>query len=144
MPPGLARERVTWMRSVASLTRLRVPARPRSRSGVTSRWRRSKAAQNASAMRRRKQSRCSPWPVSLVTEVMRTPSRPHGTTHSNGCRSLSTLIAKPWVVTPRETWTPIEPILRSSTHTPVSPSRGPAVIPSSASAATIASSIVRR
>ena len=66
-------------------------------------------------------------PVSLVTEVMRTPSRPQGTTHSNGCRSLSTLMAKPWVVTPRETWTPIEPILRSSTQTPVRPSRGPAV-----------------
>ena len=100
--------------------------------------------QNASAIRRRKQARWSPFPVSLVIDVMRTPSRPHGTTHSNGWRSLSTLMAKPCVVTPRETWTPIEPILRSSTHTPVRPSRGPASMPSSASAATIASSIVRR
>src|SRR3954468_4718218 len=121
------------------------PPRPsRSRSGVTRRCRRPNASQNAWAIRRRKQGRCSPWPVSFVTEVMRTPSSPHGTTHSNGWRSLSTLIAKPCVVTPRETWTPIEPILRSSTQTPVRPSRGPAAMPSSASAATIASSIVRR
>ena len=66
-------------------------------------------------------------PNSRQSEVIRTPSIPQGTTHSNGCRSLLTLMAKPWVVTPRLTWTPIEPILRPSggpppTQTPVRPS----------------------
>ena len=55
----------------------------------------------------------------LSTEVIRTWSIPHGTIHSNGCRSLSTFTANPCVVTPRETCTPIEPILRSPAHTPV-------------------------
>ncbi len=68
-------------------------------------------------------------PSSRQTDVMRQPSIPHGTIHSNGCRSLLTLIAKPWVVMPRLTWTPIEPILRSPAQTPVSPSIGPASIP---------------
>ena len=58
-------------------------------------------------------------PRCAVTEVMRTPSRPQGTTHSKGCRSLATLTAKPWVETPFWTWTPSEAILRSPTHTPV-------------------------
>ena len=44
---------------------------------------------------------------------------PQGTIHSNGWRSLSTFTASPWVVTPRDTCTPIEPILRSPTQTPV-------------------------
>ena len=57
--------------------------------------------------------------VSLMTEVIRTPSSPHGTIQENGCRSFSTLTAKPWVLTPRATCTPIEAIFRSSTHTPV-------------------------
>ena len=57
--------------------------------------------------------------VSLVTDVMRTSGSPQATTQLNGCRSLSTLTAKPWVVTPRETCRPIEAILRSSIHTPV-------------------------
>ena len=39
-------------------------------------------------------------------------------THSNGCRSLLTLTERPWVVTPRLTWTPIEPILRGSADEP--------------------------
>ena len=52
-------------------------------------------------------------PSSRVNEVIRQASIPQGTIHSNGCRSLLTLTANPWVVTPRLTWTPIEPILRS-------------------------------
>ena len=55
----------------------------------------------------------------LAIDVIRTPSSPQGIIHSNGCRSLSTLTANPWVVTPRATCMPIEPILRSCTHTPV-------------------------
>jgi hypothetical protein len=66
---------------------------------------------------------------------------PQGTIHWKGWRSLSTFTAKPWVVTPRETCTPIEPILRSPAQTPVSPSRTRASMPSSASAAMIARSI---
>ena len=54
-----------------------------------------------------------------ATDVICTPSSPHGTTQPNGARSLSTLIAKPCVVTPRETCTPIEAILRSPAQTPV-------------------------
>ena len=82
-------------------------------------------------------------PVSSRREVILTPSSPQGTIHSNGCRSQSTLIAKPWVVTPRETWTPIEPIFASPAHTPVKPSRTWASTPSSASAAMTADSIAR-
>ncbi len=71
-------------------------------------------------MRRRKQGRTSPLrPLSRSSEVIRTPSSPQGTTHSNGCRSFWTLTANPCVVTPFETCTPIEAILRSPTHTPV-------------------------
>ena len=66
--------------------------------------------------RRRASSANAPGPArrpsSRPSEVTRQPSIPQGTTHSNGCRSLLTLIARPWVVTPRLTWTPIEPILR--------------------------------
>ena len=59
-------------------------------------------------------------PVSRATEVIATPSRPHGTIHSNGSRLLSTLTAKPCVAIPRRTCTPIEAILRApSTQTPV-------------------------
>ena len=67
---------------------------------------------------------------------MRTWSMPQGTIHSNGWRSLSTFTARPWVVTPRETCTPIEPILRSPAQTPVRGlSRASAAMPSSRSAA---------
>ena len=58
-----------------------------------------------------------------LTEVMRTWSMPQGTIHSNGWRSLSTFTASPWVVTPRDTCTPIEPILRSPAQTPVNGAR---------------------
>ena len=74
---------------------------------------------------------------------MRTWSIPQGTIHSKGWRSLSTLIASPCIDTPSRTRTPIEPILRSPTHTPVyGVERTSADTPSSASAATIARSIV--
>ena len=46
--------------------------------------------------------------LAASTDVMRQWSIPQGTIHSNGWRSLLTLIAKPCVVTPRLTWTPIE------------------------------------
>ena len=61
------------------------------------------------------------------TDVICTPSSPQGTTQPNGARSLSTLIAKPCVVTPRATCTPIEAILRSPAQTPVK--SGPVVGP---------------
>ena len=118
-------------------------ARPlSSRLSVTSRWRCANASAKRKAIRLRKHDSEPGRPVSFETEVMRTPSIPQGTTYSNGWRSLSTLIAKPCVVTPRDTCTPIDPILRSPAQTPVSPSRTSASIPSSASAATMARSIV--
>ena len=52
-------------------------------------------------------------PSSCASEVIVTSGSPQATTQENGSRSLSTLTAKPWVVTPRETCTPIEAILRS-------------------------------
>ncbi|MBV9943874.1 MAG: hypothetical protein JO262_17230 [Solirubrobacterales bacterium] len=58
-------------------------------------------------------------PVSSISEVIRTPSRPQGTIQLKGSRSSSTLTANPCVLTPRDRCTPIEAILRSSTHTPV-------------------------
>ena len=53
-------------------------------------------------------------PRSAATDVIRAASIPQGTTQSKGWRSLLTLIARPWVVIPRLTWMPIEPILRAS------------------------------
>ena len=98
-------------------------------------------------MRSRKAGRSPLRPVSSASEVMRTPGSPQATTWWNGSTSLSTLTAKPCALTPRERWTPIEAILRSSTHTPVycgpSWSRPRAAMPSSASASTIAASIAR-
>ena len=82
-------------------------------------------------------------PVSFDTEVTRTWSIPQGTIHSNGWRSLSTLTASPCVDTPPDTRTPIDAIFESPAQTPVKGvSRGSASTPSSASAATIARSIV--
>ena len=60
-----------------------------------------------------KASRSCSAPSSRLSEVTRQPSIPQGTIHSKGCRSLLTLIARPWVVTPRLTCTPIEPIFRA-------------------------------
>ena len=48
----------------------------------------------------------------------------------NGVRSSQTLSAKPCSVIQRRSPTPIEPILRSLTHTPVRLARRPAAIPS--------------
>src|SRR5262245_16544919 len=48
---------------------------------------------------------------------------PHGVMAANPLRSALTLSAKPCQVTQRRMPTPIEPILRAPTHTPVSPSR---------------------
>ena len=96
------------------------------------------ARANAYATRLRKHGSPPVRPVSSAIDVIRTPGSPHAVTWWNGSTSLSTLIANPCVLTPRETWTPIEAILRSSTHTPVncgpSWSRPRASIPSSASA----------
>jgi hypothetical protein len=55
----------------------------------------------------------------LISEVIWTPSSPHGTIQLNGWRSFSTFTAKPCVVTPRATCTPIEAIFRFSAQTPV-------------------------
>ena len=38
-----------------------------------------------------------------------------------------TLIANPWVVTPRLTWTPIEPIFRATPSNALEPGASPAV-----------------
>ncbi len=56
---------------------------------------------------------------SACSEVIRTSGSPQAITSLNGARSLSTLTAKPCIDTRRDTWMPIEAILRSSTHTPV-------------------------
>ena len=124
MPPGLARERVTCSRSArrrsraSSLYRSAAAAR---RAGSGTRSASSSGRRPARARRPRRSvgdacvanaSRSCSAPSSRASEVIRHASIPQGTIHSNGCRSLLTLIAKPWVVTPRLTWTPIEPILR--------------------------------
>ena len=82
--------------------------------------------------------------LSARSEVMVTSGSPQATTEVNGARSFSTLTAKPWAETPWEMWMPTEAILRSPTHTPTClwPSRVPASRPASASAATIARSMV--
>ena len=78
------------------------------------------------------------------SEVIRTPGSPQATTAPNGPRSLSTLTAKPCIETRRDTWMPIDAILRSSTQTPVysRPARVPAGTPACCSASTSAASIV--
>ena len=73
-------------------------------------------------------------------DVIRAPGTPQAETQSNGARSLSTLTAKPCIVTWRETWIPIEAIFASPAQTPVSLSGTRAAIPSSASAAISAAS----
>ena len=93
------------------------------RRGETRRWRRSCASTEAVGHALAEAGR-APAPdrrSSRAIEVMLTSGSPQATTHENGSRSLSTLTAKPWVVTPRETCTPIEAILRSP---PVHPHAG--------------------
>ena len=122
--------RVSLMRSQTLVARAPRPPRPRPARG-----RRPRRGARRARSRTRRRS-CSA-PSSRVSEVIRQASIPQGTTHSNGCRSLATLTARPWVVIPRRTWIPIEPILRASpagggsapTQTPVSPSISPASTP---------------
>src|ERR1700722_10796062 len=106
-----------------------------SRCGETRRWRRPCAWAKLCAMRLRKHAssgshavapalpatpawECPPL-ISRASEVMVTSGRPQATTQEKGSRSLWTLTAKPCVVTPRATCTPMDAILRSCTHTPV-------------------------
>jgi hypothetical protein len=117
--------------------------RRRDRAGVTIRWRRPNSRANAWAARLRKQPTPSSTP-SARSDVIRTSGSPQAITEPNGDRSLSTLTAKPCMLTRRDTWIPIDAILRSSTHTQVSsrPSRRCAATPASRSAVTSAASIV--
>ncbi len=80
----------------------------------TSRTSRPSSRANASRTVAANASRSCSAPSSRLSDVIRAASIPQGTIHSNGCRSLLTLIAIPWVETPRLTWMPIEPILRAS------------------------------
>ena len=90
-----------------------------SRARLTSRCRRPSARATSYDARRRKHFIRPARPVSRSSEVMVTPSSPHGTIQENGSRSFSTLTANPWMLTPRDRCTPIDAIFRSSTHTPV-------------------------
>ena len=108
------------------------------------RWRRPNAWATCQAARLRKQRIAPVRRVSTYRDVIRTPSIPHGTIHSKGWRSHSTFTAKPCVVTPRETCTPIEAILSPPTQIPVRPSRTSPRTPSSSRAAITARSRVRR
>src|SRR5215213_4816772 len=118
-------------------------SRRSSRSIDTSRCRASNAPAKRYASRLRKHGSDGERPVSRATEVTCTRSIPQGTIHSNGSRPLSTFTASPCIETPSRTRTPIEAILASPAQTPVSGvARGSATTPSSASAETIAPSIV--
>ena len=105
--PGSARERVLMRRRTVDATCAS------SRSGDTRRWRARAPRRSGSAIAL---AEAGAWrrraPVSRRPRSSRTWSIPQGTIHSNGWRSLSTFTAKPCVVTPRRTCTPIEPILR--------------------------------
>ena len=107
------------------------------------RWRSPYACANACPARLRKQSIPSGEP-SAASDVIRTSGRPQAITSPNGARSLSTLTANPCIDTRRDTWMPIDAILRSSTQTPVysRPSRTCASTPAAPIAATSARSIV--
>jgi hypothetical protein len=59
-------------------------------------------------------------PSSRAAEVMRTPEGRRGPWPKTG-QGIVELMARPWVVTKRATWMPMEAILRSATHRP----RGP-------------------
>jgi hypothetical protein len=101
-------------------TAIRPPVCASRRGRLISRWRSCSACASANAARLRKHAiSVGARPVSRTSEVICTSWRPQGTIQPNGARSFSTLMAKPCVVTPRATWTPIEAILRSPTQTPV-------------------------
>ena len=58
---------------------------------------------------------------------------PHGVMSWKGCRSLATLMARPWYVTQRCALTPIAATFVFSTHTPVSPGILSPLIPDTSS-----------
>ena len=55
---------------------------------------------------------------SAASEVTGLPAMPHGTMWPNIARSGATFRAKPCMVRPRDSRTPMAQILRASTHTP--------------------------
>ena len=78
------------------------PPPSRAAPRLTSRCRRPSASATRHAARRRKHFICpATRPVSSISEVICTPSSPHGTIQLNGWRSFSTLTANPCMVTPR-------------------------------------------
>ena len=127
--------RVTWRQLVHERARIERDARRAAHAGVSwarrspvaSQPRRARRAAGAAPAPRPPQTRPASKARHLPGQAAGLadqrghlhPGRPQATTHENGCRSFSTLTAKPWVVTPRATCTPIEAILRSPTHTPV-------------------------
>jgi hypothetical protein len=82
--------------------------------------------------------------VSSSMLVMATPAMPQGVICRNGARSPQTLSANPCIETQCRTPTPIEAILRSTTHVPVRHSRLRATTPNLAHTAISNSSIARR
>jgi lipoic acid synthetase len=68
-------------------------------------------------------------PVSAWIDVTDASASPHGTMCSKYDRSVFTFSAKPCVVTPRETRTPIAAIFASLTQTPALRSERPAAMP---------------
>ena len=118
--------RTTWKQMTAAAARAAAAppqatgTRVSSRSRLTSRCRRPRASATRHCTRRRKHFiPPDTRPVSATSDVICTPSSPHGTIQLNGSRSLSTFTANPCIETPRERWTPIDAILRSPTQTPV-------------------------
>src|SRR5262249_12655469 len=75
-----------------------------SAAGSVATGRRSKTSQKCEVSDLANVGRSCLTPSSRVSEVTWQPSIPQGTIHSNGCRSLLTFTARPWVVTPRLTW----------------------------------------
>ncbi len=77
---------------------------------------------------------------------MSTSGIPQGTARSHGVRSPSTLMAKPWLVTPLEARMPMETIFRpvARVQTPVSSSEPGGVSRRSASTPTAASASTSR
>ena len=111
--------------------RLKPRAPARAGAAETSRWRRPNCWATRHATRLEKQSIPPVRPVSLSREVAWVPSPPQATAHWNGCRSLSTFTANPCVVTPRDTWMPMAPILPSpgpDAGEPVAHARGNALV----------------
>src|ERR1700757_3705763 len=68
-------------------------------------------------------------PSSKLSDVIRTPLKPHGVMDKKPVRSDDTFKANPCMVIQRRTPIPIEAILRFSTQTPVLPSQNTAWTP---------------